>query len=111
MLRYLALAGVRDLPGHWLEHDHESRSLKLVRPRVATPPKCRGERQQAPGPPTRAGRARWGGSRGTPSAGLSLAGCVPAEPASVSPRRAKRSKTTIEQQEQTSAAVANGLVP
>ena len=37
-LRYLALAGVRDWPGHWLEHDHESRSLKLVRHRVATPP-------------------------------------------------------------------------
>jgi len=41
MLRYLALAGVRDLPGHWLEHDHESRSLKLVQHRVATPPKNR----------------------------------------------------------------------
>jgi hypothetical protein len=38
MLRYLALAGVRDSPGHWLEHDHESRSLKLVRHRVATSP-------------------------------------------------------------------------
>src|SRR5271166_1332717 len=38
MLRYLALAGVRDWPGHWLEHDHESRSLKLVQHRVATPP-------------------------------------------------------------------------
>ena len=38
MLRYLALAGVRDSPGHWLEHDHESRSLKLVQHRVATPP-------------------------------------------------------------------------
>ena len=40
-LRYLALAGVRDWPGHWLEHDHESRSLKLVQHRVATPPKNR----------------------------------------------------------------------
>ena len=40
-LRYLALAGVRDWPGHWLEHDHESRSLKLVRHRVARPPKNR----------------------------------------------------------------------
>ena len=41
MLRYLALAGVRDLPGHWLEHDHESCSLKLVQHRVARPPKNR----------------------------------------------------------------------
>jgi hypothetical protein len=41
MLRYLALAGVRDWPGHWLEHDHESRSLKLVQHRVAIPPQNR----------------------------------------------------------------------
>jgi hypothetical protein len=41
MLRYLALAGVRDSPGYWLEHDHESRSLKLVRHRVATSPQNR----------------------------------------------------------------------
>ena len=41
MLRYLALAGVRDWPGHWLEHDHESCSLKLVQHRVATSPKNR----------------------------------------------------------------------
>jgi hypothetical protein len=39
--RYLALAGVRDWPGHWPEHDHESCSLKLVRHRVATSPKNR----------------------------------------------------------------------
>src|SRR5207253_412575 len=38
MLRYPALAGVRDWPGHWLEHDHESCSLKLVQHRVARPP-------------------------------------------------------------------------
>ena len=38
MLRCLALAGVRDLPGHWREHDYESRSLKLVQHRVANLP-------------------------------------------------------------------------
>ena len=40
-LRYLALAGVRDWPGHWLEHNHESCSLKLVQRRVATSPQNR----------------------------------------------------------------------
>jgi hypothetical protein len=36
-LRYLALAGVRDSPGHWPEQDHESCSLKPVQHRVAAP--------------------------------------------------------------------------
>jgi hypothetical protein len=40
-LCYLALAGVRDWPGHWLEDDHESSSLKLVQHRVATSPQNR----------------------------------------------------------------------
>src|SRR5947209_13938735 len=34
-LRYLALAGVRDSPGHWLEDGHEPPPLKLVLLRVA----------------------------------------------------------------------------
>jgi hypothetical protein len=40
-LRYLALAGVGDWPGHWLEPDHESSSLKLVQHHVAIPPQNR----------------------------------------------------------------------
>ena len=41
MLRYLALAGVRDWPGHWPGCGNKPRPLKLERLRVATPPENR----------------------------------------------------------------------